>query len=118
MRSKLVITSVVIALILFAHAAGYCKAIKPTDDNTLCKADLDTEGCIKFQEILAQFGHNFIVLEGVALGTMKQVKEKTFAVILKCSDRQGNINIVGIKFVKDKLTAIEVKATGERAPGI
>jgi hypothetical protein len=122
-----IIFLVVMGCIFIGYAIGHC-TVTPTDEpyveskvtdatpgDTLCKAELDSNTIAKFQKFLIQYGHDqFKIIEGTAFGTAKGVQQKTFVVVLKCVDKECNVYIVGVAFVKDNLKKIEIKSTGEK----
>jgi hypothetical protein len=120
-----IIFIVIVGCLLLGYAIGHCQ--DPTDDmmitqaevpaatpgDTLCKAELDGKTIAKFQKFLIQYGHGQLkIIEGTALATANGVKQKTFVVVLKCVDKECNIYMVGVAFVKDNLKKIDIKPTG------
>ena len=93
------------------------KIMPGTPSDTLCKADMDEEACRRFTKMLADFGHDLRVVEGVALGRVSQLEENTFVVFMKAVDDRGNLYDVVVKFIKDDLAGIKVTATSERRLG-
>lgn len=120
MNARTALWAVVIATILFLGVAslGRCKITPKTPDDTLCRADLNTEQCQKFQDLIKTFGHDMTVIGGTSFATVKQLQTKTFSVWLKCRDDKGNVFLVGVHFIKDNLAGIEIKPTGERMTGM
>lgn len=113
-KRVLIILSILIAFCIFLTATGRCAIPKGTPGGVLCKADMDGPTCKKFQTLLRQYGHQMVVMEGVAYATVKQAKENTFVAVLKCRDCHGNIYVVGVYYLKDNFQRIEIQATGEK----
>jgi len=109
------IIAVIITLTLCGAIAGHCAIPPGTPSDTLCKAELDSAACSRFQKFLSGKGHVFRVLEGVAFATAGGAREQTFLAVLKCVDPINYfIYIVALRFEKGKLVSVDIKPTGER----
>jgi hypothetical protein len=115
----------VLSLLAFIGSCGLCAAppsmavkAKPPAQDTLMKADFDKAACERFTTLLHDFGHTeLIVFEGFAVAKASELKANTFTAFMRCSDGKGNVVVVVVKFIKNDLAGIELKATGERRIG-
>ena len=120
MKAALKFAVCIVFVFVSMCGADLSSAVVPEDtpEDTLCKADLDQAACQRFTKMLTEFGHDLTVFEGSAFGKVSQLREKTFIVVMNCSDNLGNVYLVVVRFIKDDLASISVKPTGGRRIGV